>query len=212
MQTGGVASKYDDYWAGQLPQIRAQVQAAASGGAAVVSVPDLNRLGARQSWHGTAEVLAQEMIGSSGAHATSLGKTVAAGGICRPWPGRAFRFTISAAGDMLTITATADYYHHEGSPGPGQAASPRQRDRRTGGNPVRPGLVLRPSRAAAAGQTSMSSTGSWISWPPGCTGHGACMSAPAVRAARRRACTSSTRTARTALTAAAGWCASVPTR
>ena len=25
MQTGGVGSKYDDYWAGQLPQIRAQV-------------------------------------------------------------------------------------------------------------------------------------------------------------------------------------------
>jgi len=99
-----VGSKYDDYWAGQLPQIRAQVQAAASGGAAVVSVPDLIRLGARQSWHGTADVLGQETAGSSGAHATSLGKTVAASGICRTWPGHAFRFTISATGDMLTFS------------------------------------------------------------------------------------------------------------
>jgi len=141
VQTGGVGSKYDDYWAGQLPQIRAQVQAAASGGAAVVSVPDLIRLGARQSWHGTAEVLAQEMLGSSGAHATSLGKTVAAGGICRPWPGHAFRFTISAAGDMLTITAAANYYHREGSPGPGAGSQPtpaRPEDGRQSG-PARPG-------------------------------------------------------------------------
>jgi hypothetical protein len=105
-----MGSKYDDYWAGQLPQIRAQVQAA-SGRTAAVSVPGLTRLGSRQSWHGTAEVLGQEMLGSSGAHATSLGKTVAGSGICRPWPGRAFRFTISAAGDTLTITTTADHRH-----------------------------------------------------------------------------------------------------
>jgi hypothetical protein len=113
-----VGSKYDDYWAGKLPQIRVQVQAA-SGGAAAVSVPGLTRLGARQSWHGTADVLGQEMLGSSGAHATSLGKTVAGSGICLPWPGRAFRFTISAAGDTLTITTTADHRRREGSPGSG---------------------------------------------------------------------------------------------
>ena len=83
VHTGGVGSKYDDYWAGQLPQIRAQVQVAASGGQAAVSVPDLTRLGARQSWHGMAEVRAQEMVCSSGAHATSLGRTVAASCICR---------------------------------------------------------------------------------------------------------------------------------
>ena len=59
MQTGGVGSKYDDYWAGQLPQIRAQVQRAAAGASAMVSVPDLTRLGARRSWYGVAEVRAE---------------------------------------------------------------------------------------------------------------------------------------------------------
>ena len=101
-----MGSKYDDYWAGQLPQIRAQVQRAAAGAPAMVSVPDLTRLGARRSWHGVAEVRAQEMTYSSMAHATSLGKTVTASGICGQWPERAFRFTIGPGGDVLTITAT----------------------------------------------------------------------------------------------------------
>jgi hypothetical protein len=64
------------------------------------------------------------MLGSSGAHATSLGKTVAGSGICLPWPGRAFRFTISATGDTLTITAIADHRHREGSQGPGAGSQP----------------------------------------------------------------------------------------
>lgn len=114
MQTGGVGSKYDDYWAAQLPQIRAQVQAAASAGLAAMRVPGLTRLGARQSWHGTADVLGQEVAGASGAHARSLGNTVAASGICRPWPGRAFRFTVSAAGDMLTTDAWTEFWHTTG--------------------------------------------------------------------------------------------------
>jgi hypothetical protein len=41
MQTGGAASKYDDFWVGQLPLIRPQVVLAAAGGPAMVSVPDL---------------------------------------------------------------------------------------------------------------------------------------------------------------------------
>ena len=100
------------------------MRVAASGGLAAVRVPDLIRLGARPSWHRTAEVLAQEVLGSSGAHATSLGKTVAASGTCRPWPGRAFRFTISASGDMLTFTATADPRRPEGGPAPGPGNQP----------------------------------------------------------------------------------------
>jgi hypothetical protein len=66
-----VGSKYDDYWAGQLPQIRTQVQRAAAGEPAMMSVPDLTRLGARQSWSGVAEVRAQEMTRSSGATSPS---------------------------------------------------------------------------------------------------------------------------------------------
>jgi len=111
-----VGSKYDDYWAGQLPQIRAQVQRAAVGAPAMVSVPDLTRLGARRSWYGVAEVRAQEMTYSSMAHATSLGKTVAANGICGQWPERAFRFTIGPGGDELTITATGDHHRREARP------------------------------------------------------------------------------------------------
>jgi hypothetical protein len=107
VQTGGVGSKYDDFWAGQLAQIRAQMSLAAAGKPVVLSVPGLSRLGARQSWHGMAEVRAQEITRSSGAHATSLGKMVAASGICGQWPDRVFLFTISTAGDLLTITPTA---------------------------------------------------------------------------------------------------------
>ena len=135
-----MGSKYDDYWAGQLPQIAARVRAAACGGPAVVSVPGLTGLGARQSWHGTADVLAQEVLGSSGAHATSLGNAVAGSGICRPWPRCAFRFAISAAGDMLTITATADH-RRESSPAPGTGSQPlpgRPEDGRRSGS-ARPG-------------------------------------------------------------------------
>jgi hypothetical protein len=159
VHTGGVGSKYDDYWAGQLPQIRAQVQVAASGGLAAVSMPDLTRLGARQSWHGTAEVHGQEMTCSSGAHATSLGKMVAASGICQQWPGRAFRFTISVGGDVLTITATADHHRPEGHPVPGPGRQPRParpEDRR---QPVRQHQPAGPGRPPATGGGRQSDAG-----------------------------------------------------
>jgi hypothetical protein len=84
----------------------------------MVSVPDLTRLGARRSWYGVAEVRAQEMTYSSMAHPTSLGKTVAASGICGQWPERAFRFTIGPGGDALTITATGDHHRREARPAP----------------------------------------------------------------------------------------------
>ena len=105
MQTGGVSSKYDDYWAGQLPRIRAQLQVAADGMPASVGVPGLTRLGERNSWRGVTVVRMREMAHGSGAHATSLGKTVAASGICAQWPERVFRFTIGSRGDVLSITA-----------------------------------------------------------------------------------------------------------
>jgi hypothetical protein len=54
------------------------------------------------------------MTRSSGAHATSLAKTVTASDICGPWLGCAFRFTISVAGDLLTITAAADHRSRDG--------------------------------------------------------------------------------------------------
>jgi hypothetical protein len=54
------------------------------------------------------------------AHATSLGRTVAASGICDQWPQVAFRLTVSSTGDVLTITATASQ-----RTGPGEAATAR---------------------------------------------------------------------------------------
>ena len=74
VQAGGVGSKYQDYWAGRLPHIQAQLHLAAAEGRAVVRLPGLTRLGTRQSWHGVAEVRAQEMTYSSMAHATSLAR------------------------------------------------------------------------------------------------------------------------------------------
>ena len=95
-----MASKYDAYWGGQLHRIREGLQLAVTGAAVVVSVPDLARLGERQSWHGIAEVRGQELINSSGAHVTSLGRQIAASGICQQWPQRTFRFMIGTDGGV----------------------------------------------------------------------------------------------------------------
>ena len=133
VQAGGVGSKYHEYWAGRLPHIQAQLQLAAAGGRAVVSLPGLTRLGTRQSWSGVAEVRAQEMTYSSMAHATSLGKTVAASALCGQWPERVFRFTIGAGGDVLTITTAEDHRRRVTSPAPrpgGQPALAQRQEKR----------------------------------------------------------------------------------
>jgi hypothetical protein len=73
------------------------------------------------------------MTYSSMAHATSLGKTVAASGICGQWPERAFRFTIGTGGDVLTITATGDHNRREAGPTPrpgGHSRPARPQERR----------------------------------------------------------------------------------
>jgi hypothetical protein len=102
--TGGVASKYDLYWTEKLAEIRAAVARAASGLPSTVRLPGLTGLGDRQSWHGVTEVRGDDATRSSMAHATSLGKTVAANGVCTPWPQSTFRFAIATSGDTLTIS------------------------------------------------------------------------------------------------------------
>ena len=102
--TGGVTSKYDRYWAACLGQIQAALGCAAGGLPAAVATPGLRDLGDRQSWYGLAEVRGSELIRSSMAHATSLGRTVAASGICALWPQDTFRLTVSTAADTVTIT------------------------------------------------------------------------------------------------------------
>ena len=94
-----MTSKYDRYWAACLGQIREALGRAAEGFPAMVATPGLRDLGGRQSWYGLAEVRAGEMTRSSMAHATSLGRTIAASGICAPWPQDTFRLVINAAGD-----------------------------------------------------------------------------------------------------------------
>jgi hypothetical protein len=86
-----------------LGEVRAAVESAVAGLPAVVEVAGLHSEGERQSWYGVAEVCGRRVTRSSMAHAASLGKTVAASGICVAWPDRTFRFTIAAAGDTLTI-------------------------------------------------------------------------------------------------------------
>lgn len=102
-QTGVMASKYDRYWTAHLGEISAALQAAVNGAVAVVDVATVRGLGDRQSWYGVAEVCRREMTRSSMAHATSLGRTVAASGMCAAWPECTFRFTIGATG-ALTVT------------------------------------------------------------------------------------------------------------
>jgi hypothetical protein len=104
-QTGGVTSKYDSYWAARLGEIRAGAERAAAGLPAVVGLPGLRGAGERASWYGIAEVRGRGVTRDSMAHVTSLGRAVAASGMCAAWPQCVFRFTITAAGDTLTITA-----------------------------------------------------------------------------------------------------------
>lgn len=104
-----MTSKYDAYWAGQLAPIRAAIELAASGEPAVVQLPGLRNAGERQSWHGAVEVRGHAAMPASMAHARSLGNTVAASGLCAPWPRSTFRFTIAAAGGTLTVSAASGH-------------------------------------------------------------------------------------------------------
>jgi hypothetical protein len=100
-----VTSKYDRYWASRRDEIRKVLDRAAEGFPATVALQGLRDFGDRQSWYGLAEVRADQVTRSSMAHATSLGRVVAASGICTPWPGDTFRLVVNADGDALTITA-----------------------------------------------------------------------------------------------------------
>ena len=106
-QTSGVTSKYDRYWADSLTTVNAALHPAAQGIPVTIEIPGLRELGDRQSWHGVAEVNAVRLMRSSMAHATSLGNTIADSGICQRWPEFTFRFTVSTAGDVLTVTTAA---------------------------------------------------------------------------------------------------------
>src|SRR5262249_2284257 len=46
-----------------------------------------------------------EATGASMAHAVSLGRIVAASGVCAPWPDRTFRFTVTRAGALVIVMA-----------------------------------------------------------------------------------------------------------
>lgn len=130
-----MASKYDLYWAERLEEIRSAVQDAAAGAApAAVDVQGLRRLGARQSWYGTVEIRGRTAAKASMAHAVSLGRTVAASGICTPWREHTFRFTITQSG-VLTITVVD-------MTGPGRLGKPP--------TPPRPPSQMRPSAHSGA--------------------------------------------------------------
>jgi hypothetical protein len=100
-----MVSKYDAYWAGRLEDLRAAIVRAAGGASTVVNLPGLVGGGDRRSWSGVAEVRGRDLTRSSMAHATSLGKMVAASGQCAAWPETTFRFAVSAAGDVLAVSA-----------------------------------------------------------------------------------------------------------
>lgn len=102
-----MASKYDAYWAGRLRAIGAAVRLAATGVPATLDVRELRSLGARQSWYGTVEIRGREATGASMAHAVSLGKIVAASGVCTPWPESTFRFTVTQAGTLRIVMAAS---------------------------------------------------------------------------------------------------------
>jgi hypothetical protein len=92
------------YWAGRLGEIHAAVERAAANEPARVGLAGLRGIGERRSWYGVAEIRGGEVIHASMAHATSLGRVIAASGICANLPAATFRFVVSAAGDTLTVS------------------------------------------------------------------------------------------------------------
>lgn len=92
-------------------------------GSAAVAIPGLHDLGGRQSWYGPTEVRNGEVTRSSMAHATSLGKTVAASGICAQRPRETFRLIFNAAGDALTITTAGNQASRAGKTAGSRATS-----------------------------------------------------------------------------------------
>lgn len=154
-----MASKYDSYWAGRLEEIHAALERAASGFAVVVGLLGLRSAGERGSWYGVAEVCGREVTYDSMAHATSLGKLVAASGVCVTWPGFTFRFTVGAAGDVLIVSAaeggavqpavTARHEEQAGARSPAGACGAHHLSSVTGGALPGAGRVSVPDGTAA---------------------------------------------------------------
>lgn len=208
-----MASKYDWYWTAHLVEISAAIHAAVHRTEAMVDVAGVTRLGDRKSWYGIAEVCGREMTRSSMAHAASLGRAVAATGICATWPERTFRFTIGATG-VLSIT-TAD---RRARPRPAAAGGITDA---SGDRIV--GLIAKTTSQAhnlhadsSAGKRAADTDRFYLllceSWRVAPADRACCVTAPARRTGHVTVCTSSSRTARSARTAAAGWSASALTR
>jgi hypothetical protein len=112
-----------------MAEIRAAVERAAAGVLAVVELPGLGSAGKRQSWSGS-EVRCRGVTHSSMTHARSLGNAVASSGICAAWPEFTFRLCITAAGDVLTVSAAQGGAVQPPGPAPAPGAAgaswPRQ--------------------------------------------------------------------------------------
>jgi len=140
-----MVSKYDAYWTGRQDDLRGAIARAAAGGPGVAELPGLQGAGERRSWSGVAEVRGRDLIRSSMAHATSLGKVVAAGGLCVAWPDMTFRFAVSASGGVLTVSAVTNGPHlADGMQPSGRAAA-------DGVAPDRPGQPATTARAGPSG-------------------------------------------------------------
>lgn len=92
-----MTSKYDAYWRSKLDDIAAMIDSAVDGGVARLSVDDIRQYGQRNSWYGLAVVSERRLVSAQMAHATSLGRVVAASGVTAKWPGEVFRLMISPA-------------------------------------------------------------------------------------------------------------------
>ncbi len=141
-------SKYDSYWAGQLEEIRLAIELAAAGNAATVSVPELRRLGDRQSWSGVAEVRGCELTRTSGAHAKSLARALVTNGICANWADVTFRLAIGCAGDVVAVTRAkgGQTLSHRSAGGQGRHADPK----RTARLEVIPTVLRQPELAGSS--------------------------------------------------------------
>lgn len=98
VQTG--TSKYDSFWSTQLAAIRTVVGRAARGEDATLDASPITAFGNRASWAGSVDVTEETATSGEMAHMASLGRLVAASGMCRAYPSMTLHFAMNSAGRL----------------------------------------------------------------------------------------------------------------
>jgi hypothetical protein len=91
-----------------VTQLREAIESAANGTVVPIDVTELRAIGNRNSWSASASVCGDDVLKDNSAHGRALGRTVAALGLCAPWPDRQFQFSVSKDLKLTVRIATGE--------------------------------------------------------------------------------------------------------